>query len=218
MLGDNKMEKIFFIDFDGTITKIDTIVAVVNAFAADGWKEINEMWERKEFTTEECANRVFRLLNAAPADLKRLLENIEIDDYFLDFLTFCGDRGYKAYVLSDGYDFHIETVFDKYGIDLPYYANRLISNNDGFQISCTYANPSCGKCGTCKTALIKKLNQEGRQVIYIGDGYSDTCPAEQADLIFAKDVLYEYCVKHGIAAIHFDNFRDILIEIKHMTK
>lgn len=203
------MKKTFFIDFDGTITKVDTCIAVMDAFAQDAWKEVNEMWERKELTTEECANRVFQLINVSPGHLRRLLETIEIDDYFLDFLAFCKDQSYQVYVLSDGYDFHIETVFHKYGIDLPYYANRLIYN-DGFRISCIYSNPSCGGCGTCKTTLMEKLKKEGFQAVYIGDSYSDTCPAVQADLVFAKDVLYEYCMENGIAAVRFDDFQDIM--------
>ncbi len=207
------MKKTFFIDFDGTITKMDTCVAVVNAFAADGWEEINEMWERDELTTEECANRIFQLISAAPGDLKRLLRTIEIDDYFLEFLAFCRDQGYGVYVLSDGYDIHIETIFDKYGIDLPYYANKLIYK-DGFHISCTYNNPSCGNCGTCKTTLMEKLKKEGHQAVYIGDGYSDTCPAEHADLVFAKDVLYEYCMENGIAAVRYDDFQDVMSPIQ----
>jgi len=40
---------------------------------------------------------------------------------------------------------------------------------------------------------------------------SDTCPAERADLVFAKDVLYEYCMENGIAAVHFDDFQDIML-------
>ncbi|HBI27693.1 MAG TPA: phosphoserine phosphatase [Peptococcaceae bacterium] len=209
------MKKIFFVDFDGTITKVDTCVAVMEAFASDAWEEINELWERDELTTEGCANRFFQLMNAEPSDYKRVLEGIEIDDSFLGFLAFCKGWGYPVYVLSDGYDYHIDTVFQKYGIDLPYYANRL-RYDKGFQIICTYMNHSCGNCGTCKTTLMEELKREGFEAVYIGDSYSDICPAEHADLVFAKDVLYEYCMKHGIAAIYYENFQDIVLYFINM--
>ncbi|BAF59107.1 MAG: MtnX-like HAD-IB family phosphatase [Pelotomaculum sp.] len=203
------MEKVFFVDFDGTVTKKDTCVAMIEAFAGGNWREINEAWERKEISTEECANMIFRLFRAGIEDIRKLLDGIEIDGHFKDFLSFCRERGYKIYILSDGYDFCIETVFKKHGIELPYYANKMVYGN-GFKIECFRPNPACGICGTCKTKLIEELKGDGSQVIYIGDGYSDTCPAMKADVVFAKGVLYRHCRENGKKAIYYNNFGDII--------
>ena len=40
------MKRVFFVDFDGTITKVDVCAAMVEAFAGDGWREINDLWEK----------------------------------------------------------------------------------------------------------------------------------------------------------------------------
>ena len=64
------MKRVFFLDFDGTITKIDTCFLMVNTFAGDGWKEIDEQWERKEITTEECASLTFKLFRADLDDVR----------------------------------------------------------------------------------------------------------------------------------------------------
>ena len=72
----------------------------------------------------------------------------------------------------------------------------------------------CGNCGTCKTTLMEKLNKEGHQAVYIGDSYSDTCPAEHADHVFARDVLYEYCLENSIPAIPFNDFREIIQQLQ----
>jgi 2-hydroxy-3-keto-5-methylthiopentenyl-1-phosphate phosphatase len=61
---------VLFVDFDGTITKEDTCAAMVEAFAGDGWREINDRWERKEISTEQCANMTFNLFQADLNDLK----------------------------------------------------------------------------------------------------------------------------------------------------
>jgi 2-hydroxy-3-keto-5-methylthiopentenyl-1-phosphate phosphatase len=203
------MKRIFFLDFDGTITKTDTCNLLVETFAEDGWEDLNRLWEEKELSTEECANKTLKLFHASLDDLKKVLETVEIDDYFQQFLTFCQEKSYKVYVLSDGYDFNIETVFQKNGIELPYYSNKLVYDN-GFKIECPLLNPSCGNCGTCKTTLMGELKEEGSQVIYIGDGYSDTCPAGHADLVFAKGALYKFCMGKGIKAVHFHSFNDII--------
>lgn len=204
------MKKTIFIDFDGTITKVDTCAAMVEAFAAEGWQEINEKWERKELSTQDCANRTFALFNAGMEDITRLMESMEIDDFFKDFLDLCRKMGNKVYVLSDGYDYCIEAVMKKYHINAPYYANKMVYDQ-GFKIECLHFNDSCGNCGTCKTELMAALKEEGSRTVYIGDGYSDTCPARHADVVFAKGSLYNYCLEKGIKAIHYNTFADIIV-------
>ncbi|NLW06910.1 MAG: MtnX-like HAD-IB family phosphatase [Clostridia bacterium] len=207
------MKRVFFIDFDGTITKKDTCEAMVETFAAAGWEEINLQWERREISTEECANRTFALFRANLEDLNELLDTIEIDAYFKEFIEYCLTRGYPHYILSDGYDYIIDYILKKYDLQLDYYANRLVYK-DGFSIVCPHHNPACGTCGTCKTTLLAKLKPTDCRAVYIGDGTSDLCPATMSDLVFAKGRLLEYCREKGIQAQPFTDFRDILIWLK----
>lgn len=203
------MSKVIFVDFDGTITKADTCDAMVKAFASDGWEEIGRLWEEKKLTTVECANKLFELLNADLEDISRLMDTMEIDGYFKAFLAFCESKDYKVYILSDGYDFNINKILKKHGIDIPFYSNQLLYDGS-FKIQCPYHNETCGRCGTCKTSLISKLKKTGDEVIYIGDGYSDTCAVMCADLIFAKGSLYRFCVQRNVDAVEFENFKDIM--------
>lgn len=206
------MNQVFFIDFDGTVTDVDTCDAMMRAFAGEGCAEINRRWERKEISTEECARSILRTFKATLEDHERLLDGISIDPYFPGFLDLCRERGYPVYLLSDGYDFNIEYILKKAGLKLPYYANRLIYR-DGFDIAVPYGNPACGRCGTCKSGLMERLLGRGGRAVYIGDGYSDTCPAEKADLVFAKGKLLRYCRDKGIPAVPFDSFQDVTLAI-----
>lgn len=207
------MKKVFFLDFDGTITKIDTCYLLVNKLAREGWKEIDDLWTEKKISTVECASMTFQLIESGPKEVQELIETVEIDDYFLDFLHLCRKQGHDIYILSDGYNFIIDIVLKRYGIDVPYYANQMIYQN-GFQIACSYLNPDCGRCGTCKSSLMEKLKGDADQVIYVGDGVSDTCPASKADLVYAKDYLYQYCLEKGIPVVHFETFQEIIEQIK----
>ncbi|HHW61438.1 MAG TPA: MtnX-like HAD-IB family phosphatase [Syntrophomonadaceae bacterium] len=204
------MKKIFFIDFDGTITTLDSCTAMVEAFARDGWQEINQRWEQKELGTEDCANQTLALFDVSPEKLKDFLKNIAIDEFFPQFLQHCRKNGYPVYILSDGYDLNIQTILDEHQLQLPYYCNELIYT-DCFQIRCPHKNDECGNCGTCKSSLMKRLKEKDSQTIYIGDGYSDICPASQADLVFAKEPLYSICQEKGIAAVPYQNFYDIIV-------
>ncbi|KAF1085804.1 2-hydroxy-3-keto-5-methylthiopentenyl-1-phosphate phosphatase [Sporotomaculum syntrophicum] len=206
-------KKVMFVDFDGTITQRDTCTAMVETFAGEGWLQINELWEKREISTEECANMTFQLFHATLADLSKLLDTIQIDEGFSDFVDFCREQGYPVYVLSDGYDFCIDYILKKFKFNLPYYANHLVYEN-GFRISCNYINRNCGLCGTCKRSLIESLTDTGSQVIYVGDGISDTCPARRSSQVFAKGRLFEFCRSEGIPAIPISGFADVL---KYLT-
>ncbi len=200
---------VFFVDFDGTITREDTCIAMLRAFAREGWQELNELWERRELTTQECAQRSLGLIAATPAELAGLLESIEIDAYFPEFLRQCRRRNHKVYILSDGYDFNISCIMRKYDINVPYYANKLLYDGS-FKIECPYFKENCDLCGTCKSDLMEALAGPGCRTIYIGDGYSDTCPAAKADIVYAKGTLYRFCLKEGIEAIPYEGFQDII--------
>jgi len=206
------MNTAYFIDFDGTITSQDTAAAMINAFVPEAdypaIMQISELWQRREISTMECANRAFQYFNADLNSMLSLLKTITIDDSFLQFLDICAQSGDQAYVLSDGFDLCIKTVFQKYAIDLPFYANTLVYDN-GFNIKCPHSNPACGHCGVCKTSLMQRIKKTSRWSVYIGDGYSDTCPVIHADMVFAKEPLYTLCRDKGIEAIKFNSFAEI---------
>ncbi len=206
------MKKAFFVDFDGTITRQDTCRAMVMAFAREGWQELNDLWQKKELPTEECARQTLKLFRATPTELTELMHGIEVDRYFLDFLQLCRSNNHPVYILSDGYDFMIEAILQRHCLDVPYYANKLIYK-DGFDIVCPHLNVDCGQCGTCKKTLMETLASPGTQTIYIGDGYSDTCPASHADIVYAKGTLYQYCLQNGINAVEYRDFKDIILDL-----
>ena len=206
------MDTTFFIDFDGTITTVDTTTAMMRAFVDEVHRpeimSINSLWEQRKLSTRECAEMTFQYFHADLRALESLLWKIEIDEGFPGFLEACRRRGDRVHVLSDGFDVCIRTVFRKFGLDLPFYANTL-SYDGRFRVECPHANPECGHCGVCKTALMSRLLPAGHRSVYIGDGYSDVCPAGNADLVFAREPLYTLCKNSGVRAVRFRLFREI---------
>lgn len=203
------MKRVYFTDFDGTITKLDTTEAMVQAFAQEGWQESMRKWEQGELSTEESAREIFELFRVTREELAHFLENIPIDDTFKDFVTYIEKRQEKLYILSDGFDFNIALILQKAGLSrLQTYSNHIIINNNKYDLESPFASP-CGKCGTCKKTLVENLKESSEEVIYIGDGYSDICGIQAADLIFAKDHLLQHCRTQGIPTQPFTSFADI---------
>ncbi|HWP97866.1 MAG TPA: MtnX-like HAD-IB family phosphatase [Syntrophomonadaceae bacterium] len=201
-------ELMFFIDFDGTISREDVCASMVKNFARKGWQEINHLWEERLISTEECAQRTLDLMEASPEDLEAFFKQMEIDPGFLAFVDWSANKEYPLYILSDGYDNYIKEILTRFGILLPYYANHL-DYEEGWRIRCCHQDQECRQCGVCKTKLIEELIKPGYKRVYIGDGYSDFCPAASCDLVFAKNQLAALCQGEGISFYAYKDFSDV---------
>ena len=51
-------------------------------------------------------------------------------------------------------------------------------------------------------------------ILFIGNGLSDRCGAREADSVFPKSSLYRYCIRQDITCHFFENFREILSDLK----
>ncbi|SES64052.1 Haloacid Dehalogenase superfamily, subfamily IB, phosphoserine phosphatase-like/2,3-diketo-5-methylthio-1-phosphopentane phosphatase [Natronincola peptidivorans] len=213
-----KIKPVFFVDFDGTITKQDVCETIVKKFAGEGWEDINKKWESKELSTIECARETFKLFTRTDEEaFKEVADTIQIDESFQTFVSFCRENDYNIYILSDGYDYYIQYILDRKGISLPFYANRLIFSSE-IEVEAPYQAEDCQLCGVCKTALMRKLKKNYETAVYIGDGYSDFCPTKTADYVFAKNKLYDYCLSIERKVYLYESFQDILDQIHLIEK
>ncbi len=201
-----------YCDFDGTITKDDSVNSFFELYAPKEWMDSEKLWiEGKISSRENAIIQVGMLKNVSQKQLDDYIKSIEIDDYFLDFVDYVKSRNIKLTIVSDGFDLFIQKVLERYNLDIPYYANRLIYNKDGtFSIEFPYYNETCDKkAGMCKCQKVKE-----RKFCYIGDGTSDLCIASKADFLFASKKLYEYCKENDIKCSQFTSFRNIIDVLK----
>ncbi len=111
-------------------------------------------------------------------------------------------------------DFYIEFLLKKHELEeIGFYSNLYKEINLKTKTKYPCFNEECGKCGHCKTKTLDNLNNE-EFVIYIGDGHSDRCVCEKADMIFAKDSLREYCESYNIKYFRYNNFLDVLNRLR----
>ena len=206
----------FFIDFDGTISRDDICLLMLENFGGDNWREFNRQWENGDLTTEECANLVLSRLQVNPAELEDWFDQARIDETFLDFVRWAMKHEYPLYILSDGYDIYIGRLLRRYGLNIPFFANHL-TYRQGWEIACLNYDGICRRHGVCKTRLMESLLHPDHCSVYIGDGYSDICPAEKADLVFAKDDLARLCGDRGIAYHPYACFDDIMAVLTKIT-
>ena len=67
------------LDFDGTISKVDTTDMLLERFAAPAWRDIEEEWKAGRIGSRECMVRQIDLVRATPAEMDAFIATVEID-------------------------------------------------------------------------------------------------------------------------------------------
>ena len=199
-----------YCDFDGTITKDDSVNSFFELYAPN-WMDSEKLWiEGKISSRENAIIQVGLLHNVSQKQLDDYIDSIEIDDYFLEFVDYVKSQNIKLTIVSDGFDLFIKKVLERYNLDIPYYANKLIYKDNKFSIDFPYYNGACDKkAGMCKCEKVKE-----NRFCYIGDGTSDLCIASKADLLFASKTLHQYCTDNNISHVPFTSFKKIIDTLK----
>jgi len=205
-------------DFDGTISRRDIGHHFFGAFISDRarWLELLQQWRLGVISSRECLEHEIALVRADQEDLDTFLGNEGLDPYFKDFVDFCDRRSIDILVTSDGLDYYIDWLLMRFGLGyLEFNANHLVLADgalSGIEFP-YYETMACTRCGNCKRFHLEKVKREGYCTVYVGNGYSDRCPAEHADIVLAKGELLDHCRAQGITHIPFENFRDVEREL-----
>lgn len=200
--------KVFF-DFDNTITTFDVLDLVIEHFSADrDWEKLEKDWRAGHIGAKECLEGQLKSLRLSRNTLNEYLSHIKLDPYFKKLLAFFRKRGIHPVILSDSFSPIIKRVLENNGIrGLKVYANRLKFSNGRLIPSFPFFTKECSRCAHCKRRHI--TNGRNKKTVYIGDGLSDICPSEEADLVFAKGSLLDHLSKANRPCVAFENLEGV---------
>jgi len=200
-------------DFDGTIAIDDTTDTLLECFARPGWEALEDDWRDGRISSHDCMAGQVALLDMNRAELDAHLGERAIDPAFAAFVKLAHGNGLHVEVVSDGLDYSIRTILGREGLDwLPITSNRLEPAGEReWRLAFPNASAVCRVAsGTCKCARAGKAQSARKRVLLIGDGASDFCVAEAADLVFAKGKLIAHCIAKNIPHAAIDGFADAL--------
>lgn len=207
---------IVFCDFDGTITLTDVTDEILTRLARPAWREIEQLWTDGKIGSRECLERQLALVETSADQLNSLIDSIPLDPDFLTFVQFVRQSAIPFLVISDGLDYVIRRVLAHAGLHsrgrngIHFYssAGRLV--NGRLAISFPHATKNCVHgCATCKPAVIRCLKRKHWPVIYVGDGLSDQHAVLEADFVYARRPLLDFCREHDIPSRLFGTFADV---------
>ena len=200
-----------FTDFDGTITKIDSLNMVLDEFAISDWHSIENRVTAHELSEKEALQAEFDLVKIPlQKAIDFLVKNATIDSTFIAFMEWCKSNKIELIVLSGGFKEFINSIFAKFGIKgLEVHSNSLNVKINNWEVVQSVLPKINNLCNHCKTHHLVESQKNGYKVIYIGDGNTDRCPAENANIIFAKESLAEYLRINNKEFFEYQNFNDI---------
>lgn len=211
-------------DFDGTITGKDTGVAMIDAVENDrGW-ELELRWREGEIDSRECLREQWALMDWGPEGLEKFLAQQEMDASFGELWELALRRRARLVVVSDGLDLYLDPMMRRLGYEVcdgeavletdfgrcvPRFVNHAFFRDGRVVIEFPHESELCDQCANCKLAHLIDVRRYFRRVIYVGDGYSDQCPAKYADLVFAKEHLAEILRREDVPFVAFDTLHDV---------
>ena len=198
-----------FVDFDGTITDVDTFDALVRAVAGDAvWNAIDEPLLAGRITLRDALARQAALIGLSRTETLAFLEShARVDPAFGSFVAAVSAHGGTIRVVSSGIATVIHDALERAGVNVDVLANDVDFAADGWTM--TFVDNSAD--GHDKAVHVHAARMAGLTTVYVGDGISDFRAAVVADRRFAKAgrALEAYCRERDIPCTAFTSFREI---------
>jgi 2,3-diketo-5-methylthio-1-phosphopentane phosphatase len=202
-----------FVDFDGTITDVDTFDALVRAVAGDEeWNAIDEPLLAGKITLREALTRQAAAVRLSRADtLAFMIAYAHVDPAFAHFVAAVRAHGGDIRVVSSGIATVIHDALSRANVEIEVIANDVDFAPTGWTMS--FVDPSDN--GHDKAAHVRAAKARGDHTVYVGDGISDFAAALEADERFAKKgrALEAYCRARGVACESFESFDQIKLRL-----
>jgi len=215
------MERVFkiFTDFDGTVTKQDVGEEIFRKFADK--EKVNIIIENLlsgKLSSRDCW---LQLCAAVPfinkSELDTFIDSMDVEPSFINFNEYCHNEGDELIVLSDGFDYYIDRIFNTNSINgNRVYANKLELVNNKLIPGFPYYYDSCFISANCKRTHLINNSSDEDFTVFIGDGNSDKDVVEYCDFIFAKDDLLRYCEMEKITFFPFKDFTDVIKKLNEL--
>ena len=196
-----------FLDFDGTMTTVDSGMYVLDRLASDEWKAVDEEFRRGEIGSRVCLLEEWDLLPSDEAILRTVAREVTLDPDAGALIRALEAAGAEVLVVSDGFGFYAREVCAELGVAV--LTNMVDWTTGRLEFPHEDRCCACSSCGVCKQAPIKDARHAGRTTVLVGDGASDYKAALLADVVFAKGTLARWCARNGIDFMPFHTLSEV---------
>ena len=143
--------------------------------------------------------------------------HIQIDPGFDVFLQHLRTRDMPFFIVSGGYRQGILRILgEERSKGIQIFANDLLEK-EGYlspqsATEATACTEAIGPCDNCKKVCLATIRrQSNKKILFIGDGMTDRCAGQEADLLFAKRgyALEKHCQGRELPYIPYTDFNEL---------
>lgn len=203
-------------DFDGTVTARDTNSALARRFAPEAFADVDGRLATRELTLREVLSAEFASVTVGLDEVLEEALEIPFRAGFEAFLDAAAANDDRVVLLSSGFRQVIEPMLAREGLAarVELLANDIELGEGGGRIDWRDL-PTCELCGEpCKRHDVARLRaahaSADETVAFVGDGMSDRCGAESADVVLARDGLARYLDERGAPYEPWEDFHDVM--------
>ncbi len=199
-----------FVDYDGTITDLDTFDLLARLSAGDrAWEDLDAKLQAGVMTLRQALAAQAALLRCSLDEADEIVRTRTIfDPSFGHFAARCEHERFALTILSSGLGPLIERALARNNLShVPLRANGAQPHASGWTME--FLDDS--DYGHDKAKAVADAKANGKTVTYIGDGNSDYDAALLADRRFAKRSrpLEHFLRERGVPFTPFDSFAEV---------
>jgi len=200
------MHRIVFCDFDGTITQVETFVAILKHFTPVLAKQLLPEIYAKRMTLRDGVRRLIQSIPSVRyGEIIEFVRSQPIRPGLLELLDLLQAEGIPFVVISGGLQGMVEAVLNPLK-DRIYDIHAMEVNTRGKFLQ-VYSADESGTEIVAKAQIMARYNAE--QPIAIGDSITDLNLALAASIVFARPPLTRYLEEHNQPFIPWNDFYDI---------
>jgi 2-hydroxy-3-keto-5-methylthiopentenyl-1-phosphate phosphatase len=142
--------------------------------------------------------------------LAEVRKGITVDTTFGECAGSVIRAGGRVSVVSAGFREIIDAMLkDKIPDEVAMYANGLEVNDGHWTVIPSPSPKIRGLCTHCKRYWVEQAKTAGDYVVYVGNGYTDRCPAEAAHRVYARDILWDHRTRMGLDTERLTDFGEL---------
>jgi 2-hydroxy-3-keto-5-methylthiopentenyl-1-phosphate phosphatase len=187
------------LDWDGTVTVRDSLVAAIHAL---GDPTVYDGGLQESFASygEALAAEIATLRVSAEEAAAWAVENVEIRAGFHELAA-----RYEPIIVSSGLPQLILPVLEREGVELEVRSNNAEVRADGWRV--IFRDE--GFCPVCGDKCKRRSLPDARPLVFVGDGWSDRCASLAADRVFARTGLADYLEEQGAPFERYETLNDV---------